>query len=266
MPAELKIRFEGTAPGLQEGRLSLGAFGDSLNILLASLRRIASNIVSDALNTGQQARVGRLATEARHLDIEIKELITTSSGFDSVITLSTPQGELLPLFGDLAETATGELIESIYQESHGKLKNAQVRKYFTSLPAGIQRQSYVLHSNGQVMREVTIQDVNLPEVPPDLPYLAEYKGNVVGVGFEPGKLEVKIRTAPATTIAFTATAPQVELALKCRNEVVHAMAVVEGGTRRLLKIRDIHTAAPAPPAQETAIFERWAGLLRRLAT
>jgi hypothetical protein len=66
VPTELKIEWEGVAPGLADKRLSLSAFGEPLTILLAALRRIASNLVGDAL---EEKNVGRFTNAARQLDI-----------------------------------------------------------------------------------------------------------------------------------------------------------------------------------------------------
>ena len=59
MATRLEIQYDGTVPGLNEHRLSLSAFGPSLNALLRAIRRIATNMVGDALG---QADVSKGAT------------------------------------------------------------------------------------------------------------------------------------------------------------------------------------------------------------
>jgi hypothetical protein len=96
-----------------------------------------------------------------------------------------------------------------------------------------------------------------------LPYLAEYIGQVVGIGFEPGKSEVRIKT-DTTTVTVDATADQANKALELRHSSVRVVAVIQGKTARLLMLQDAH--APINRAtREAAIFARWDGVLRKLA-
>jgi len=127
MPTELKIKWEGVAPGLAEKRLSLSAFGEPLTILLAALRRIASNLVGDAL---EEKNVGRFTNAARQLDIEISDLVRESSGFDSVITLTPLLGENMPLWDYLPENAGTQLLDAIDAERRGILKTVTYGNIF----------------------------------------------------------------------------------------------------------------------------------------
>ena len=204
MSVELKIKWDGSAPGLAEKRLSLAAFGEALTILLAGLRRIATNIVGDALE--EKSSKGRFANAARRLDIEITELLKESSGFDSVITFATPIGDTFPLL-NLAEVAGEQLLDALDSESRGIAKNANIRRYLRALPAGITQQNYSLHQNGTLLRHVSFGEALLPEIPAELPYLARYLGNIVGVGFEPGRPEVRLRTEDRS-ITLVATSTQ----------------------------------------------------------
>lgn len=133
VPVELKIKWDGTAPGLAEKRLSVAAFGDALTLLLAGLRRIATNIVGDAFE--EKTSKGRFANAARRLDIEITELLKESSGFDSVVTFATPVGDTFPLL-NLAEIAAEQLLDALDSESRGIAKNANVRRYLKALTCG----------------------------------------------------------------------------------------------------------------------------------
>jgi hypothetical protein len=125
---ELKIKWEGEVPGLAEKRLSLGAFGEALTNLLAGLRRIATNIVGDAFEEKQS--IGRFANVARRLDIEITALVRESSGVNSIITVTTPIGDTLPLL-DLAVSAGTQLFDALDYESRGIAKNANVLSKIT---------------------------------------------------------------------------------------------------------------------------------------
>jgi hypothetical protein len=261
MPLELKIRWQGVAPGLEEKRLSLGAFADPLAKLLASLRRIATNIISQAFD--DRRATGRFANAARQLDIEITNLIKESSGFDSVITVTTPFGDTLPLL-DLGESAGKSLLEALDAESRGIATNANVRNYLRSLPGGIVRQDYSLHRNGTVLKHVSFGEAALPELPPDLPYIAHFIGDIVGVGFEPGRSEVRIKVDSGTTLTFVANSRQVEQALNLRHVKIQAVTVATAGSHRLLILQPAD-APIATSTREEAVYNRWQTVLKRLA-
>jgi hypothetical protein len=227
-----------------------------------ALRRIATNLVDEALDD-KQSNVGRFTDEARQLDIEITNLVKESSGFDSLITISTPPGENSQLFAGLPENATKKLLDAIESESHGILTNAIVRRYLESLPSGITNQTYRVNRDGTTLREVSIGAIAIAQVPADLPYLAEYVGFIVGVGFEPGNPEVRIKT-DKTTVTLAGTSQQVDTALELRNSSVRGIAVVQGNSRRLLILQESDMPINRS-SRETAIFGRWDGVLRRLA-
>ncbi len=97
-------------------------------------------------------------------------------------------------------------------------------------------------------------------------FLREIEGHIVGVGFEPGKPEVRIKgDGPAS--AFGATADQVEAALAIRHDSVRVFGVHDGKHTRLLRIgksSDPRFVA-TPQGIEEHIFQKWAGLFARLA-
>lgn len=263
MAVQLDIMWEGDAPGLQEQRLSLGAFGDALTHLLAALRRIGTNIVGDAVD-GETAEVGRFANAARQLDIQIDGIKKNSSGFAGLVSLHTPQGETMKLFDDLPETAGMQLLEAVESESKGVLKNAGVRRYLRALPVGVYRQLYVLHQNGHELKRVDIGGMTISDALSDLPYLAEVHGRIVGVGFEPGKNEVRIKSDDGHQLTLAATALHVDNALELRSAPIRAIAVMQESGSRLLRLQAA-SLGWSVPGRDEAVFARWDGLLRRLA-
>ena len=162
-----------------------------------------------------------------------------------------------------AANTTIKFLDAVELERQGILTNASVRQYLQSLPRGLSKQTYRVERDGTPLREIVFGEVRLPPSPLDVPYLAEYVGAIVGVGFEPGESEVRIQTQ-TTLVTLTATAHQVETALTLRSLLVRGIAVVNGTSRRLLNLQE----ANLPIARETrerAIFERWNGALARLA-
>lgn len=210
--------------------------------------------------------MGRLANPARQLDIEIARLEEGSTGVVAVCTFQPAPTTSAQLLGTLAAVASLQLLEAIEQESTGHLRHATVRKYLNSLPSGVRHQSYSLNSEEhKLQKTVVVENMNLPQVPAEMPYLAQYNGNIIGVGFEPGKTEIRIK-GEGPQVSLKATPEQVELALELRNTSVRALVIISDSAR-LLRLE----AANAPSFEVNAdqisrhIFEKWDGLLRRLA-
>lgn len=264
MASQIKIRWDGDVPGVAEHRLSLAAFAEPLAQLLAALRRIATQMVSTAVER-EHPKIGRFANVARQLDIEIISIEGDSTGFNGNVSFLQPPDEL-PLFADLPERAVTELLESIERESKGQPANWAVRKYLKALPPTIHRQIYELHENGKTKRRVEIGDVNLMEVPEEFQFLRETEGSVVGVGFEPGRSEVRVRSESAS-ISFDASPEQVEMALAIRKDKVRVFGINDGKHTRLLNV--VKASKPRfvinPEAIEEHIFKRWGGVFARLA-
>jgi hypothetical protein len=264
MNSEIKIRWDGDVAGIPEHRLSLASFGEPLTQLLAALRRIATQMVSTALEN-ERPKSGRFANIARQLDIEIISIEGGSTGFNGLVSFHQPPDEL-PLFADLPERAVTELMDSIERESRGHTSNWAVRKYLSSLPPEIHSQTYELHENGTVKRRIEIGDVKLADIPEDFPFLREIDGAIVGVGFEPGRPEVRIKTEN-TSISFEADDKQVDVALEIRKETVRALGVFGGKRARLLRIASSEEPRfqITDQAIEEHIFKRWNGVFARLA-
>jgi hypothetical protein len=267
MPVELRIRWDGDAPGLGEHRLSLAAFGQPLERLLVALRRIASNRIVQAEDPDRGATGGRLHRAAERLDVEIAAIE------DGCVTLRTVcvsnVGPNLPLFDTIAEEAVDELLSSIDAEKSGKPRNGMVRKYLKSLPSGVRSQEYTLSVNGAQRRSVTVGELQLVDAVDEMPGFVRIKGRIVGVGFEPGRPEVRFLAAVGEeqrTIVCTATEQQVERALALRHEDVTALAVTSTARPRLLWLRrPAEVRAPDAPVHHARVFDAWDGLLRRLA-
>jgi hypothetical protein len=264
MASEITIKWDGDVPGVAQHHLSLSAFGESLTHLLAALRRIATQMVSTAVEN-ERPKAGRFANLARQLDIEIINIEGGSTGFHGVVSFHQPP-EMLPLFADLPERSVVELFDSIERESRGQPANWAVRKYLASLPPAINRQSYELTDDGVSKKKVEIGSVVLTEIPEELASLREINGDVVGVGFVPAKPEVRVK-GEGTTAAFEATDEQVEQALAIRHESARAFGVYDGRKNRLLRIEKA-SGASFQVTDETIqehIFKRWDGVFARLA-
>lgn len=263
---KLEVKFEGRVPGLQEHRLSLSSFGPALNDLLRAMRRIGTSIVGDAVGT--EVITGRLRDVAKQIDVEVTGLIASSTGISALVTFTIPQGEQIPLFADLPERVVDEFLDAVHEESRGVWRNSSVRRYLRSLPSGLTSQTYTAVRNGGEPRTITIGAVSLTELH-DMPYLKAFAGSIIGVGFEPGKNEVRFRVPEGERprqIALEATLTQVERALELRGSSVKGIALFAKQSR-LLRLRAAAEPDHRPTMEDCQkhIFERWGVLLQRLA-
>jgi hypothetical protein len=259
---QLEITWSGPLSSLERHTVSLTAFAEPLCHLLTAARRIASNMVSDAL---EPAETGRLAKEAHQIDIEIGSIRDGSSGVSAIMTYDPPNlNGQQPLFNSLTENVGIALLDSIESESQGFLKNSAVRKYLHSLPLLLTRQHYNLHENGRPIKEITVGMMRLPELPEEPPFLTEIVGRIIGVGFEPGRPEIRLKSEDGAHATVPATAKQVEKALDHRTALVRVLILKNGAKTRLLRMEDT-SVVRFRPDPEKYLFEKWGKLLQRLA-
>jgi hypothetical protein len=270
MAVELRLLFDGETRGLREHRLSLSLFGPALQQLLAAARRIASNILKDALDAPDLgARGGALAKGAEQIDLELTGVREGCADVGLACTYVVKPGQNLDLFEGLPERVADELLTAIEQESKGHLRNVGVRRFLSALPAGVTRQRYSMWRNGKEQRLVEFGHADLPEAPADMPRLIEIVAQVAGVGFEPGKNEVRLKAEEGgRTLGALATEAQVNRAIDLRGVRVRAMVLRAEGEERLLWLRGAEGPArvlATPDKQKEQMFAKWDGLLRRLA-
>lgn len=266
MATRLKIIWDGETKGLTEHRLSVDAFGQPLVRLLPLLRRIASGIVTKALETERTLK-GRYAEAARHIDIEIAGIEDNCSGISALITFTPPFPVQASFLGDLDARAAIEFCDSVELESKGVPKDSNVRDWLANLPIGINYQKYnVEDESGKPLRETVITDVQLAQAPSLLPCLAKYTGHVVALGLEPGKSEIRLKKADGHTVRLLATKEQVMAAWELRESKVRALAV-QSGEQKLLSIQknDAPEFIVTDELVEQYVFQKWGEVLRRLA-
>lgn len=267
MTTTLKVNYAGTTPGLEDNRLSVSHFGEPLNKLVAALRRIASNMISQATDEEVGAAGGRLAKNAQAIDVEIAAIEPGSVGLAMVVVarLAGGQGEL---FDNLPDRACAEFVSAVESEAQGKTRSAMVRKYLQSLPAGLATQRYELTRSDGSRIETSFQSVEIAKIPAEPPSLDEIEGSIVGVGFEPGRWEVRILDSLTRhPVVCLASSKLVEDAIALRLKRVRVLTVSNGTRVRLLRLQD----ADAPPIalteaqRQELVFGRWDDLMRRLA-
>ena len=262
---ELKIHWDGDVPGIAEQRLSLALFGPALRHLLMAVRRTASNIIREA-HERKTTNAGRFLEEADSIDIQIAAITGGSTGMENVIAVQIPPDQSLFWPEGLAEDAVDRVLADIDRESKGAYRNPRVRDYLHALPPGLTTQDYYLIVNGETKREVHLGSLNLPVELETLPYLVELEGRVIGVGFEPGRNFVRVKSSGASgsEMTFAATPEQVMGALEIREGDVRVLALIHEPNKRLLRLQRRTDQRVRLNATEY-IFEKWQGLLERLA-
>jgi hypothetical protein len=265
MTTKLNIYWEGTGKGISEHRLSIGEFGKSLELLLSAYRRIATNLINQAIEDATQSKRGRYHALASNLDLEISKISNGSIEIELVCINHTPEGSNYPLF-DLAPQVNEVFLHSIAQESKGHQRDYAVRKYLRSLEGKVSLQRYISYEDSTIKQEVEIEEVHLPAE--DLlvvaPALKLVVGHIVGVGFEPGPTEIHIKTE-GKIISGKATAELVIEALKLREIEIQALLITKD--LRFLWIKPANTLIAVLPddKRKEAITDRWDNVLRRLS-
>lgn len=263
---ELRIYWDGDAPGLREHRLSIGAFGPPLSLLLAALRRIAASKL-EGFEFRAAKTTGGLPAIAQMIDLEVAALAGGSINVSAMCTFRPPPGGSYPLF--LMQQSTDELLTALEEESKGISRQPAVRKFVASVPAGVTRQRYSILRDGREVRTVEFGKAFLPDMV-RLPRFRRIEGDIVGLGFEPGRPEVRIRVDARTTLVCPATADQVSKALQLRlaQEKVVAMVVAsDRRVERLLWIRPVSESTARLPQKQVDDYlcRRWDKTLEELA-
>jgi hypothetical protein len=268
METRLKIIWDGDAPGLAQHRLSLAEFGPALTRLLSAMRRIASGIVTQAQEGDTGLRGGRLAKLASQLDLEVTAVEEGSLGLVMACVLRLAAGQNAELFNNLADQTCTEFVSAVEQESAGQPRNGMVREYLRSLPPGVTSQSYTVQRSDGQGRTVRIGPMALAKLAADAPGLDEVIASIVGVGFEPGRLEVRLLESKSKRpLSCIATPALVERAIGLRSQSVRALIVTSGNKVRLLRLRSTDDSEQAVPSttREALLWHRWDELLRRFA-
>ncbi|WP_437286585.1 hypothetical protein [Sorangium sp. So ce406] len=266
MGVELKVTFEGDEPGLAQHRLSLSSFGEPLKLLLDALQRTASGILASALDDADYGtQGGRLASDAKLLDLELASLETGSAAPTFVCTARPGPQLRIPDFDVLGEQAVLRLVQDLDAERQGKPVNGSARKYLRSLPAGVRVQRYSAYADGNLIADVQFGELALPSAPVPVARLVRLRGRIVSAGFDPGSSYVAIRTS-SRTVRCAASSEQVERALPLRHKEVVA-AVLDGQKPSLVWILDAATPPPRVPIESTIDYLRtdWAETMGILA-
>jgi hypothetical protein len=264
----LRITWDGTAPGLPEHRLSLGAFESALRELLGAIRRIATDLERDAWPTHKVGRAGRLTKTASNLDLQIRTIRANSPiTLDmDVVEIDPPQQR--PLIEDLGERSVARFLDGLKLEAKGTVAHYRVRKYLRSLPEGVTRQTYVQRrQDGSTVIEVDLGEVHLREqAQVATSHLIQVIGEIIGVGFEPARNEVKVRAFSGEAVTLSASSEQVSEAIAMRGSEVACLGVVDhNGRMRLLRLGGAPERLLDAAARAEYVFNRWNGVLTRLA-
>jgi hypothetical protein len=259
---QLRIYWDGQAPGLKEGRLSIATFGPALQALLKAARNIAKRQVAAAKG---EAYDPERATKSTFVDLQMSTFKSGSAEPTlDVVPLPTAFGasQLIP---DLADSITRELYSSIRDEARGVRRDRFINEYLHLLPKELARQRYSIIRDGAVLEETELREMRLQEVVEEYPAVVLLRGLVDGVKFGE-RSEPVVIFAPweGRLVSASATREQVREAIDVQGK---AQALILMGARpRLLWIRA--EGAPMstlpPERRDDYLVERWGEALKGL--
>jgi len=247
---------------LSEHRLSLGAFGPALRELESAVKRTASGMLRDATDGEYGKKGGRYHKVAEALDVQLAGIEGGSLTTTFVLALQFVLGQQTPLFDLVTRETALRFVRDVKDEGHGQPRNSGVRKFLEALP-DLTRHKYEVLQDGETIESAELGKLEIAIVPGRLPSFLEIVGFVVSVGFAPGPPEIKLRRE-GRTLRVRATPAQVDAALAFRGAEVRALAIDEEGGPRLLRL-DAVQAGINQFDELVVVFERWDGLLKRLA-
>jgi hypothetical protein len=246
MALELRITYEGSAPGLVDHRLSLSAFAEALKRLVIAVQRTASALVSP-----DSADRGAIVAEARLLDVELVGLEHNCVSLRLECVTRPQDSEPPDNLQALAENAVRKLLDDIQAEAKDIQTSPAARRYLHALPGGVDRQRYQALKDGAVLIDFECGAVAfVPEVM--LPRLLQIRGSVTGVKFSPVQ-SVTIKSGERTLHIGT-DAAGVEQAFALRGSFVRLAIMMGEESSRLLWIRSDEALGERPGAEETYAF------------
>lgn len=265
MGVKLGIYWDGTTPGLPEGRLSIAQFGSALQALLKAARNIARRHQAAARGEDYNPEA---ATRSQLVDIQLSSYVGGSAD---------QEFELVPAPGLSAEDAFAatpvadqilrDLMDAIDAERQGRRRDRFVAEYLRALPRGVTRQRYSLREGGQETKVVEFEEMRLLELEAPPPALRLLRGQVEGVVFgeRSGRPEVKFAPFNGKVFVASATRAQVSEAIDVQHAAIGLFLMTE--VPRLLWIRREGSDLPVlPEKQRTAHFlSHWADVLKELA-
>lgn len=270
MTIELKVRFEGSTPGLSEHRLSLSEFQDALANLLQAVRRTATNLEQEATEV-VPTYTGRYTKSASRLDLQILGVNAGSAEVCFALESTPLPNDNYGLFEwDYLTNTMERFLDHVENESRGRRSSASVRKFLSSLPEGVSKQAYELTKDNQALKSLVIGDVNLVE---DSAFegsrLLSAQGIVAGVYFAEDGQGVSIDLkGDGNHIKSVKCSPEyAEKALSFRGREVFAQIVKNSKGSRLVTL----WLADSPPEEHSTsrrlnrIMSDWDETLKGLA-
>lgn len=262
MNLELRITWSGPDFGLNEHELSLGAFGKPLQMLYGCVRRSVSNELTKA--GADPTKGGRLAAGATDVDLRLTALHANCvSPVLRVVRPETVANSNL-LFDPALERGVRNIIEDIRRESAGTPANNGIRDFLREIPPGV-RQKFGAFRDGVELDSVDVDAPTLVTLPTPPGRTQVLSAEIVGVGFPPGKVYLRLRTNDGVK------------EYSCREEALATAWGLRGRGLRVLvnedapvqvvwlREEDGEQRRPSDADVRAHILERWDAVLRELA-
>lgn len=261
MSTKLTIRWDGTAPGLQEHALSLSAWLKPLGTLLKAVRRAASNLDGSRDDDPERGRRGgRHTPAAAAIDLQITGIRDGCVNLDLEAIQVAPGQQTLTR--DLPARALVTVVGDIKAEAAGYKRSALAQRFLKQLPAGLTEQGYRVEHDGVVLVDEHIADSVVESTADALPRLQCVRGLIAGVGFDPPS--ISFRTAKRHRFTMPANEELVQQALDLREQPVEAMCLAGQRPRVIWVRKDSTGSVPDGAARSAVIRHRWARTLEIL--
>lgn len=276
METRIEVKFDGSVRGLERHRLSLEAFGDSFPQLVKSIRRCASAVLREEGRPGTLegssygGKGGRLAEEAKRIDVEIGSMEDGSLILSFFLTFASPAtGATMDMFNhppsDLPQKTAVRFVQGIDSEARRLDTSSQpARKFLKSLPEDLTVQEYKVFQGEDLLYETNLGGVSLEALPDDMPRVSLVTGLVTAVGFHPGNSKITIKPKKGPSISGATTPEQVDRALKCRGHSVRAVFVGLPSRWKLLRLDEVRTKPLSREERDEFLLKRWGSLLKRM--
>ena len=117
-----------------------------------------------------------------------------------------------------------------------------------------------------VKAEAHVSGVTINQELRDVPYLIEQRGRIVGLGFEPGKPFLRIKTTDVNEaeVTYAATQSLVDQALELRDQEIRVLGLITGAGRKALRVQGLGDSQVRLDL-EAYVFAKWQSVIERLA-
>jgi hypothetical protein len=268
-PVELRLRFDGTTPGLADHCLSIGAFKKALPLLLASVQKTVDVVAGVPEADAERRKTPGLG---KQFDLQITRLDDGSLTLVMSLVLAATVAQPAELRDGghtaIASRAAQQFLGDVKKEwNTGGGRRESVRRYLEALPEGVTTQDYEAVIEGRVVEKVVLGSREATADEQQMvPRTREVHGTISAVTFGAAG-RVRIRDNSGKVHVCSASADVVDLAVELHRVSVSGTVLISDDMTRLIAIREQGQPRSSFSAGERLAYlcDHWGEALRRLA-